>query len=78
MRLTPRDELEDRTRVLQARMAGAGLDGVLVLQNADLFYLAGTVQQGALYVPASGDPLYLVRKDLGRATFSIEDVAVIR
>ncbi len=67
MRLTPPEEIESRTRALQARMAGAGLDAVLVLQNADLFYLAGTVQQGALYVPASGDPLYLVRKDLGRA-----------
>ncbi len=67
MRLTPRDELEERIQGLQARMAKAGLDGVLVLQNADLFYLAGTVQQGALYVPASGDPLYLVRKDLERA-----------
>ncbi len=67
MRLTPPEELEKRTRALQARMAGAGLDAVLVLQNADLFYLAGTVQQGALYVPASGDPLYRVRKDLGRA-----------
>jgi len=67
MRLTPKNELEFRYRKLQLEMAGAGLDAVIMLQNADLFYFTGTVQAGNLYVPGSGDPVYLVRKDFLRA-----------
>jgi Xaa-Pro dipeptidase len=63
MRLTPKNELEYRYRKLQGEMAAAGLDAVIVLQNADLFYFTGTTQSGNLFVPASGEPLYLVRKD---------------
>jgi Xaa-Pro aminopeptidase len=67
MRLTPKNELEYRYRKLQSEMAGAGLDAVIMVQNADLFYFTGTAQAGNLYVPASGRPLYLVRRDYLRA-----------
>ena len=67
MRLTPATELEYRCKKLQEYMAVDGLDTVIIVQNADLFYFAGTVQSGNLYVPAQGQPLYLVRKDAGRA-----------
>ena len=67
MRLTPASELEARYKKLQVLMEPAGLDAVLMIQSADLFYFTGSVQQGALYVPVSGEPLYLVRKDHGRA-----------
>ncbi len=67
MRITPATELESRTRKLQALMQKEGLDAVLMLQSADLFYFTGSIQQGVLYVPSSGEPLYLVRKDQGRA-----------
>ena len=48
-------------------MAAAGLDAVLIVQNADLFYFTGTTQAGCLYVPAAGEPVYLVRRDFLRA-----------
>ena len=48
-------------------MVAASLDAVIIVQNADLFYFTGTVQSGNLYVPASGQPLFMVRKDPGRA-----------
>ncbi|QWV95925.1 Xaa-Pro peptidase family protein [Geomonas nitrogeniifigens] len=67
MRLTPKNELEYRYRKLQVEMAAAGMDAVLMVQNADLFYFTGTVQTGVLYVPVSGRPLYLVRRDFLRA-----------
>lgn len=67
MRITPTTELEYRCRSLQDRMVGAGLDAVIVAQNADLFYFAGTIQTGNLYVPAQGQPLYMVRRDAARA-----------
>ncbi|MDF1579380.1 MAG: Xaa-Pro peptidase family protein [Desulfuromonadales bacterium] len=67
MRITPATELATRIEKLQGFMDGADVDAVLMLQNADLFYFTGTVQQGILYVPVSGAPLYLVRKDAARA-----------
>lgn len=67
MRLTPSQELESRIEKLQRQMGVHGLDAILLLQNADLFYFTGSVQQGALYIPVQGEALYLVRKDYGRA-----------
>ena len=67
MRITPKNELEHRQRKLQHYMAEAGLDALLIVQNADLFYFTGSIQSGALYVPASGQPLYMVRKEFSRA-----------
>ncbi len=67
MRLTPATELEYRCKQMQLAMATAGMDAVLVMQNADLFYFTGTVQAGCLYIPLEGQPLYLVRRDAGRA-----------
>ncbi|MDH3999603.1 MAG: aminopeptidase P family N-terminal domain-containing protein, partial [Desulfuromonadales bacterium] len=67
MRLTPASELENRIQKLQKQMVMHRLDAVLMLQNADLFYFTGAVQQGMLYVPVEGEALYLVRKDFSRA-----------
>ena len=67
MRITPAGELEVRYRKLQSLMQKEGLDAVLMMQNADLFYFTGSIQQGVLYVPVQGEPVYMVRKDLGRA-----------
>ncbi|NIP49756.1 MAG: M24 family metallopeptidase, partial [Phycisphaerae bacterium] len=67
MRITPAVELKNRIEKLQNEMFVHSLDAVLLLQNADLFYFTGSIQQGALYVPVEGEALYLVRKDHGRA-----------
>jgi len=67
MRITPRNELMARISKLQRLMTAAGFDGTVIVQNADLFYFAGTVQQSHLYVPASGKPVLMVRKSLARA-----------
>ena len=67
MRITPASELEARIAKLQAEMVQQDLDAVLLLQNADLFYFTGSIQQGVLFVPCSGDSIYMVRKDAQRA-----------
>ena len=67
MRITPKTELEYRLRKLQGFMAAEGLDAVIIVQNADLFYFTGTIQSGNLYVPLAGEPVYMVRKDFARA-----------
>jgi Xaa-Pro aminopeptidase len=63
----PRSEIARRIGALQAQLARKGLDAALILQTADLFYFAGTIQQSHLWVPLQGEPLLLVRKDLARA-----------
>lgn len=67
MRLTPASELAQRCKKLQQYMIQEGLDAIIIAQNADLFYFSGTIQSGNLYIPAQGEPLYMVRKDHGRA-----------
>jgi len=67
MRITPTSELEYRCRKLQLYMAEEGLEAVIIVQNADLFYFTGTIQSGNLYVPLAGEPVYMVRKDFLRA-----------
>lgn len=67
MRLTPATELEYRCKKLQDYMITESLDAVIIVQNADLFYFTGTVQSGNLYVPAAGQPLFMVRKEAARA-----------
>jgi len=65
---TPAFELDARVRELQHGLQARGVDGVLILQNADLFYYAGTVQQSHLYVPAGGEPTLFVRRVLYEVT----------
>ena len=64
---TPKAELESRIQKLQAHLAASDLDGALILQNADLFYFSGTIQQSHLYIPVEGQPLLMTRKSLARA-----------
>ena len=67
MQVTPRNELENRLVKVQAKLRRGGMDGALLLQKADLFYLSGTVQNGVLFVPADGEPVFAVRRSLRRA-----------
>ncbi|MFP3981534.1 MAG: M24 family metallopeptidase [Desulfobacterales bacterium] len=64
---TPKKELDARCQKLQHHLQKQEINSALILQNTDLFYFAGTIQQGALYIPAAGEPLLMVRKDLDRA-----------
>lgn len=67
MRITPTTELTARYKALQKLLRQQELDAALLVQNSDLFYFTGSIQQGIYYLPAEGEPLYLVRKDFGRA-----------
>lgn len=64
----------------QARLAAAlsarGLDAALVLHAVDVYWLTGTRQNAALWLPARGAPALLVRKSLARARAeaAVEDV----
>jgi Xaa-Pro aminopeptidase len=65
--VVPRDEIERRLTRLQEALRAEGLDGALVVQDVDLYYLSGTAQNAHLVVPAEGEPALYVRKTLERA-----------
>lgn len=62
-----RTEIGERIRRLQARLAESGMQAALLLMPVDIFYFTGTRQNSALWVPAEGKPVLLVRKSLVRA-----------
>ncbi len=63
----PEKELNIRIKKLQSSLAAKNISGALIIQKTDLFYFAGTIQQGWLYVPNHGAPLLMIFKDFKRA-----------
>jgi len=63
----PASEILTRLKRIQQEMQQREIEGVLVGQRVDLFYFTGTAQNGCLYIPATGEPLLLVKKYLPRA-----------
>jgi Xaa-Pro dipeptidase len=63
----PMTEIAGRIVALQALLAEQEVDLAIIRQNADLYYFTGTVQDAHLLIPASGHPLFLVRRDVERA-----------
>jgi Xaa-Pro dipeptidase len=62
--LIPLEELQRRWERVRMSM---DCEALLVLQNVDIFYLTGTVQDGVLWFPREGDPIFAVRKSPERA-----------
>ena len=60
----PREELERRWAKTRRYM---DCDALVILQNADQFYLTGTLQTGVLWFPREGEPLLAIRKSFERA-----------
>ena len=52
---------------LQGELLAKGIDAALIIYPIDIYYFAGTRQNSLLYVPATGEPMLLVRKSLARA-----------
>jgi Xaa-Pro aminopeptidase len=63
----PRSEIERRTAALQEELRQTEIDGLFIVQRADLFYFSGTAQNGFLYLPAEGEPLLFVKQSVSRA-----------
>src|ERR1051325_7889226 len=64
MEFLQRDELETRWARVRRFME---IDALIVLQNVDQFYLTGTFQNGVLWFPREGEPIFAVRKSYERA-----------
>lgn len=60
-------EAMQRVAAMQAQLQAKGLDGALFIFPIDVYYFSGTRQNSTLWVPASGEPVLMVRKSLSRA-----------
>lgn len=72
----PKEELSSRIIRLQASLLAEDVQGVVIIQKTDLYYFAGTSQQGWLYIPAEGEPLLMIFKEYDRAVVesSLDDI----
>lgn len=64
---TPKEELDSRIKKFQSELVAKDLEGAMIIQNADLFYFAGTTQQSHLYIPSQGSPILMTRRSFSRA-----------
>ncbi|MFH1082862.1 MAG: Xaa-Pro peptidase family protein [Pseudomonadota bacterium] len=60
-------EISRRLRAFQEKLIANEVDGAIIAQKTDLYYLSGTDQDTHLWVPASGQPILMVRKSMERA-----------
>ncbi|UCZ57875.1 Xaa-Pro peptidase family protein [Desulfurispirillum indicum] len=65
--LLPVKESEQRITAFQNALQQHHLDGAIVVGTTNMYYLSGTMQSGALYVPAAGPAILMVRRSLERA-----------
>jgi Xaa-Pro aminopeptidase len=66
-RLVPAAEIFSRILRLQQELAGTSLNGALILDGINMFYYTGTIQNGVLFVPAEGEPIFFIRRSFERA-----------
>ncbi|MEN6462063.1 MAG: Xaa-Pro peptidase family protein [Syntrophomonas sp.] len=62
-----RGELHERISKLQTVIIANHCDAVLIIQNVDLYYYSGTMQNAQLSIPATGEPVLFCRKSSERA-----------
>ena len=66
-RYTPLKEIENRLARIRAGMKKQEMEGLLVIQKMNLYYLSGTTQEGLLFVPLEGKPLLMIKRERERA-----------
>jgi len=65
--LVPAREIQHRVEKLQAVLQEMDITVAYMDFITDLFYFTGSIQKGVILIPASGNPVYIVKKSLLRA-----------
>jgi Xaa-Pro aminopeptidase len=64
---TPLREIENRLTKIEAGVEKQGIEGLLVVEKMNLYYLSGMTQDGLLFIPLEGRPLLMIKRELERA-----------
>ena len=59
---------------MQEALRVGGADALLIAANVNLFYAAGRVFMGFVYLPAEGTPWFFVRRPVGLCGDTVADV----
>lgn len=59
--------VQQRIERLQTMMRAERVDAYLITQNTDIYYFSGSMQNGYLFIPSSGDATFYVRRSVQRA-----------
>jgi Xaa-Pro dipeptidase len=63
----PRGEILDRAARLWRHLGTRPLAAVFAVERVEILYFAGTPQDGLVWIPRDGEPIFFVRRDLARA-----------
>jgi Xaa-Pro aminopeptidase len=74
----PASEIKSRTMTIQREIQQSNIGGIFIVQQVDLFYFSGTVQNGFMYVPAEGDPLLFIKQNFSRARAESSIVNIVK
>ncbi len=66
-RYTPIKEIENRITKMRRSMEKKEIEGLLVVEKMNFYYLSGTAQDGLLFIPLKGEPLLMIKRELERA-----------
>ena len=64
---TPREEIKKRLKHLREILDSRRCEAALIVQNVDLFYFSGTMQDAVLFVPIEGEEILMVKRYRERA-----------
>lgn len=59
------DDLKIKWRNIQKEMCDKGYDACLLAMDVNLFYVSGQIYNGYFYLPATGNPLFFVKRPNG-------------
>jgi Xaa-Pro dipeptidase len=63
-----KEEISARIQHLQLELRKHTISAALITQNVDIFYYTGSMQNGLLYIPQSGEAVFYVKKSVTRAS----------
>lgn len=65
--LTPSSEVLSRIHDLRKRLQSVDMEGALLLSPQECYYYSGIGIDGAVFVPAEGEPIHLIKRNLAFA-----------
>lgn len=67
----PSSEIDFRISKIQSLLVATGIDAIVLNNNANLFYTAGYIFNGYVYIPKTGNAIYFVRRPVGLSANNI-------
>ncbi len=67
----PSSEIDFRISKIQSHLVDSRIDAIILNNNANLFYTAGYIFNGYVFIPQTGNAIYFVRRPVGLSADNI-------